>query len=101
MNDHTLAQREQSRTLRLDRSPEIEPRLSRADEQKISDAVRAREDQAKRDSVDADLEHIAFLGRELEALRTSLRERHAMTRGIYRDLDTIRRTLTSLRGATP
>jgi hypothetical protein len=92
----TLKEREQARSLRIDKL-HFEPRPSRADEDAMTAGVRAREDQANEDSVDACLQRVALIASELEALRTSLRERHATTRVVYRDIDTIRRTLTHLR----
>ena len=72
-----------------------EPRLSRADEQRITDEVRAAEAKDKERQLADHAREMARLTGDLAAVARSMREHHLIDRRIYSSLDRDIRSLTA------
>ena len=85
----------QARTLKVGRK--LEPRLSRADEQQLTDDVRRREDDAKA-TADTDVDRsVDRVQQDIDSLRKTLRAHGRLDKRAYRNLDRARLAVGRLR----
>lgn len=87
-----LERAHQPRTLRA--GAELEPRPSRADEDDLTQAIRARELRELQESLGAALKHVERAERELAAVRS-------VDRATRRDLNRIRQALSRIHERHP